>query len=121
LRLNSSPMACDALHFVISLRKNSGAAREARIDQPYHSDHLARHFLLRIGIGREIAFRMTIRALHSQRLIEILHDEGNIGVWGEEFQVLGSRWRTPAAPTRLLSEQRNWHKHPCWQGKQATR
>ena len=103
IRLCTSPMACHAIHFMISLGKNSGAAREARIDQPYHSDHLARHFLLRIVIGREIAFHMTIGALHSQRLIEVLHDEANIGVRGEEFQVLRGRRRSRAAATRLLS------------------
>jgi hypothetical protein len=113
-------MACDAIHFVISVGKNSGAAREARIDQPYHSDHLARHFLLWIAIGREIAFRMTIGALHSQRLIEVLHDEGNIGIWGKELQVLPGGWLNRAAATWLLSEQRHGHNRRCWQGKQAT-
>src|SRR6202166_2791302 len=104
LRLYAPPMTCDAIHFVISLGKNSGAAREAGIDQPYHSDHLARHLLLRIPIGGEIAFRMTIGALHSQGLIEALHDERNIGVRREEFQVLRGRPRNRVAATWLLSE-----------------
>ena len=100
-------MACDAIHFVISVGKNSGAAREARIDQPHHGDHLARHFLLRVGVGREIALHMTICALHTQRLGEIPHDEGNVGVRREEFQVLGGWSRGRAAAGWFLGQQRH--------------
>ena len=100
-------MARAAIHFVIAIGKNSSAAWEAGIDQPHHGDHLACNFLLGIRVSREIALHMTIRALHSQRLFDALHDEGNIGVRREQFEVLRSGLRSCPAPARLLSEQRN--------------
>src|SRR6202521_271165 len=107
-------MARAAIHFMIAIWENPGAAWEAGIDQPRHGDHLAGNFLFGIRVGREIALHVTIRALDAKRLVEALHDEANFSVRREKFQVLWwvrwSRWSRPAA-TRLLSNQRDLRFH----------
>src|ERR1700674_2476567 len=93
-----------AIHFVIPGGKYTGAARESPVDLPHHGDHLARHLFLGIGVAREIALRVTIHALDSQRLIEVLHDEANVSVRRQQLQVLRSRWRTRPTAAGLLAE-----------------
>ena len=101
-------MTCAAIHFVIAIGKNSGAAWKAGIDQPHHGDHLAGHFLLGFRIGRKIALHMTVRALHSQSLIEAPHDERNFGVRREDFQIFrrdGGCCPASLLPAPFLGEQ----------------
>ena len=103
LRLDASAVAGEAIHFVIPGGKNARSGREEWIDLPHQCDHLARDFLLGIGVAREVALLVAVRALDSQRLAEVLHREADVRIRCENLQVFW-RFRSCASVSRLLGE-----------------
>ena len=105
-----SPMAGTAIHFVIPGWKHSSAAGEVAVDLPCHRNHLARCFLIRVRVAGEITLHVAVSALDSQSRAEGFHDEGNVGLGRQNFQILRGRRLRPPGAASVLARQRDSNK-----------